>query len=98
MALGADERRGKLRKASGRRKQPSIRRYLNGETYLSKPQVSICESIAYGRERCELKHLSSQRKRKQHVISKVAASERERGQTEGPGSSGLRTAISIAER
>ena len=64
MALGADERRGKLRKASGRRKQPSIRRYLNGETYLSKPQVSIRESIAYGRERCELKHLSSSRRRK----------------------------------
>ena len=64
LALGADERRGKLRKASGRRKQPSIRRYLNGETYLSKPQVSMRESIAYGRERCELKHLSSSRRRK----------------------------------
>ena len=33
------------------------------------------------REPGELKHLSSQRKRKQHVISKVAASEMERGQT-----------------
>ena len=64
LALGADERRGKLRKASGRRKQPSIRRYLNGETCLSKPQVSMRESIAYGRERCELKHLSSSRRRK----------------------------------
>ena len=64
LALGADERRGKLRKASGRCKQPSIRRYLNGETYLSKPQVSMRESIAYGRERCELKHLSSSRRRK----------------------------------
>ena len=64
LALGADERRGKLRKASGRRKQPSIRRYLNGETYLSKPQGSVCKSIAYGRERCELKHLSSSRRRK----------------------------------
>ena len=41
LALGADERRGKLRKASGRRKQPSIRRFLNGETYLSKPQVYL---------------------------------------------------------
>ena len=64
LALGADERRGKLRKASGRCKQPSIRRFLNGETYLSKPQVSMRESIAYGRERCELKHLSSSRRRK----------------------------------
>ena len=33
------------------------------------------------REPGELKHLSSRRKRKQHVISKVAASEMERGQT-----------------
>ena len=64
LALGADERRGKLRKASGRCKQPSIRRFLNGETYLSNPQVSMRESIAYGRERCELKHLSSSRRRK----------------------------------
>ena len=45
LALGADERRGKLRKASGRCKQPSIRRYLNGETYLSKPQVSLSQYI-----------------------------------------------------
>ena len=58
-----------------------IRRYLNGETHLSKPQVSIRQSITYGGEPGELKHLSSQRKRKQHVISKVAASEMERGQT-----------------
>ena len=64
LALRADERRDKLRKASGRSKYPEIRRYLNGETYLSKPQVSMRESIAYGRERCELKHLSSSRRRK----------------------------------
>ena len=70
LALGADERRGKLRKASGRRKQPLIRRFLNGETYLSKPQVSIRESIAYGRERCELKHLSSNRRRKKNRFPK----------------------------
>ena len=70
LALGADERRGKLRKASGRRKQPSIRRFLNGETYLSKPQVSIRKSIAYGRERCELKHLSSNRRRKKNRFPK----------------------------
>ena len=36
----ADETRDKLRKASGRGKYPLIRRFLNGETYLSKPQVS----------------------------------------------------------
>ena len=35
LALRADERRDKLRKAAGRSKYPSIRRYLNGETYMS---------------------------------------------------------------
>ncbi len=35
LALRADERRDKLRKASGRSKYPLIRRFLNGETYLS---------------------------------------------------------------
>ena len=70
LALRADERRDKLRKASGRSKYPLIRRFLNGETYLSKPQVSIRESIAYGRERCELKHLSSNRRRKKNRFPK----------------------------
>jgi hypothetical protein len=32
LALGADEGRGKLRKALGRRKQPLIQRCPNGET------------------------------------------------------------------
>ena len=32
MALNAEERRGKLRKATGSRKQAMIRRFLNGET------------------------------------------------------------------
>ena len=81
LALRADERRDKLRKASGRSKYPTIRRSLNGETWLRKPQSSIRQSITYGREPGELKHLSSRRKRKQHVISKVAASEMERAQT-----------------
>ncbi len=66
LALRADERRDKLRKASERSKYPEIRRYLNGETYLRRPQVS--QSISCGREPGELKHLSSRRKRKQHVI------------------------------
>ena len=81
LALRADERRDKLRKASGRSKYPLIRRSLNGETYLRRPQVSTAQSISCGREPGELKHLSSRRKRKQHVISKVAASEMERAQT-----------------
>ena len=40
LALRADERRDKLRKASGRSKYPLIRRYLNGETWLRRPQSS----------------------------------------------------------
>ena len=64
LALRADERRDKLRKASGRSKYPLIRRYLNGETRLSKPQSLHGESIAMQREPGELKHLSSRRKRK----------------------------------
>ena len=38
LALRADERRDKLRKATGRSKYPLIRGCLNGETRLSKPQ------------------------------------------------------------
>ena len=81
LALRADERRDKLRKASGSGKYTLIRRSLNGETWLSKPQSSYGEYIAMRREPGELKHLSSQRKRKQYVISKVAASEIGRAQT-----------------
>ena len=64
MALRADEGRDKLRKAAGRSKYPLIRRYPNGETHLDGLQVSIRQSITYGREPGELKHLSSRRKRK----------------------------------
>ena len=81
LALRADERRDKLRKASGRSKYPTIRRYLNGETRLESLQSSIRQSITYGGEPGELKHLSSRRKRKQHVIPGVAASETGRAQT-----------------
>ena len=70
LALRADERRDKLRKASGRSKYPLIRRYLNGETRLSKPQSLHGESIAMQREPGELKHLSSRRKRKKHRFPK----------------------------
>ena len=69
LALRADERRDKLRKASGRSKYPLIRRFLNGETYLRRPQVSTAQSISCGREPGELKHLSSRRKRKQQAGS-----------------------------
>ena len=81
LALRAEERRDKLRKATGRSKYPLIHRYLNRETYMSKPHVSYDESIVIRREPGELKHLSSRRKRKKTSISKVAASEMERAQT-----------------
>ena len=64
LALRADERRDKLRKAAVRSKYPLTRRCLNGETRLSKPQSPYTESIGIRREPGELKHLSSRRKRK----------------------------------
>ena len=66
LALRAEERRDKLRKAAGRSKYPVSRRYLNGETHVRRPYVSMCEYIAYGGEPGELKHLSTRRKRKKH--------------------------------
>ena len=41
-----------------------IRRFLNGETHMSKPHVSMRQSITHGGEPGELKHLSTRRKRK----------------------------------
>ena len=76
LALRADERRDKLRKASGRSKYPLIRRFLNGETRLREPQSSMCESIAHGGEPGELKHLSTRRKRKK--FDSVSSGERTR--------------------
>ena len=66
MALRADERRDKLRKAAGRGTCPVIRRCLNGETHTGSPRVSMRQSITHGGEPGELKHLSSRRKRKKH--------------------------------
>ena len=45
LALRAEERRDKLRKAAGRSKYPGIRGCLNGETHLREPQVPLNESI-----------------------------------------------------
>ena len=45
LALRAEERRDKLRKAAGRSKYPLIRRYLNGETHMRSPHVPLTESI-----------------------------------------------------
>ena len=46
------------------------RRFLNGETWLSKPQSSYTEYIGICREPPELKHLSRERKRKKHRFRK----------------------------
>ena len=70
LALRAEERRDKLRKATGRSKYPESRGYLNGETHMERLHVSISESIGYGGEPGELKHLSSRRKRKKHRFPK----------------------------
>ena len=70
LALRAEERRDKLRKAVGRSKYPVIHGYLNGETHMERLHVSITESIGYGGEPGELKHLSSRRKRKKHRFCK----------------------------
>ena len=66
MALIAEERRDKLRKAAGRSIYPMIRGSLNVETHMSNPHVSVPQFIRYGGEPGELKHLSSRRKRKKH--------------------------------
>ena len=70
LALRAEERRDKLRKAAGRSKYPESRGYLNGETHMERLHVSITESIGYGGEPGELKHLSSRRKRKKNRFPK----------------------------
>ena len=76
LALRADERRDKLRKAPGRSTYPSIRRSLNGETRLSRPQPLHAESIGMQGEPGELKHLSTRRKRKK--FDSVSSGERTR--------------------
>ena len=66
LALRAEERRDKLRKAVGRSKCPVIHGYLNGGTHMDGLHVSAPECIGRGGEPGELKHLSSRRKRKKH--------------------------------
>ena len=45
LALRAEERRDKLRKAVVSGKYTMIHRYLNGETYMRRPHVTLTESI-----------------------------------------------------
>ena len=75
LALRADERRDKLRKAAERSTYPVTRRCLNGETHMSSPHVPYSESIAVRGEPGELKHLSSRRKRKK-IFDVLSSGER----------------------
>ena len=71
-----------------------------GETHLSKPQVSIRQSITYGRNRGTETSKYPEEK-KETSISKVAASEMERAQTvvRAPRGCGLHKVLeSIAEQ
>ena len=70
LALRADERRDKLRKAMGRSKYPMIHGCLNGATRLRRAQSPYSEYIGIRREPPELKHLSRERKRKKDRFSK----------------------------
>ena len=70
LALRAEERRDKLRKAAGSGKYTSIRRYLNGETRQESLLSATAQSISCGGEPGELKHLSSRRKRKKNRFPK----------------------------
>ena len=70
MASGGEERRGKLRKAPGIRKQEVIRRCLNGVTRTVEGRTPGDRGT-----RRELKHLSTCRKRKKKSIPKVVAIE-----------------------
>ena len=81
LALRAEERRDKLRKATGRSKYLLIRGYLNGETRLSKPQSTITESIGYEKETRGTETSKYPQEEKSKEIALVAASERARGQT-----------------
>ena len=69
-ALGAEEGRGKLRKAMGSRTRAVIHGCPNGGTRRSRPPSPCAESIGARGEPGELKHLSSRRKRKKKRFSK----------------------------
>ena len=70
MALGAEEGRSNLRKATGSRKQALIRGYPNGETRPEEVRSLYTEFIGMQGEPPELKHLSRARKRHQQRFPK----------------------------
>ena len=78
LALRGEEGRGKLRKASGRCKQPSIRRYPNGETHPVEDRISRLGGKLTQRTETS-KYLEE---KKTIVIPQVVASERGLAQTD----------------
>ena len=75
LALGGEEGRDKLRKASGRCKQPLIRRYPNGATLFCEAEESIAKPTR-GTETSKYPE-----EKKTTVIPQVVASERGIAQT-----------------
>ena len=75
LAEAGDEGRGKLRSASGSRKQALIRGFPNGETHGGKPPVRPDESIV-GHEQTQGSEPSQYlEENKETSIAKVVASE-----------------------
>jgi hypothetical protein len=81
LAQRGDEGRGKLRKASGSRKQALIRRSPNGATRLGNTQSSVSEFIAHVKRTRGSEPSQYPQEEKTRVIPSVAASERGRAQT-----------------
>ena len=80
--LYGDEGRDKLRKAAERSTYPVTRGWPNGVTHLNN-QGLYAEYIGVSRATPgELNHLSTRRKRNQHEIPQVVASERGGAQTQ----------------
>ena len=75
LAVGGDEGRGKLRKASGSRKQALIRGFPNGETHTGKTCVRPNESIVGDERTLGSEPSQYQEEKKETSIAKVVASE-----------------------
>ena len=78
LAPRADEGRSKLRKASGSRKQASIRGYPNGETHQEEVLVLEAEFIGFKGETGGTETSKYPEEEKEPSIPSVAASERGR--------------------
>jgi hypothetical protein len=81
LAKEGEEGRGKLRKASGSRKQASIRGYPNGGTRPEKIRSLGSEFIGAGERTRGSEPSQYPEEKKTRVISRVAASEMEGAQT-----------------